>query len=48
MSGLVTNPTSQFITPYPGNICENAKIFTGKVNTDGLNPDNRQPVYHIE
>lgn len=48
MSSLVTCPTSQFINPYLGNICENAKIFIGLVNTDALNPDNRQPVYLMQ
>lgn len=48
MSSLVTNPASQFINPFLGSICENAKIFIGKVNTDGLNPDNRQPVYLMQ
>jgi hypothetical protein len=48
MSSLVTNPASQFINPYLGNICENAKIFIGKVNTDSLNPDNRQDVYLMQ
>jgi microcystin-dependent protein len=48
MSSLVTNPASQFINPYLGNICENAKIYIGLVNTDALNPDNRQPVYLMQ
>lgn len=48
MSSLVTNPASQFINPFLGNICENAKIFIGKVNTDGLNLDNRQDVYLMQ
>ena len=48
MSSLVTNPASQFINPFLGNICENAKIFIGLVNSDALNPDNRQQVYLME
>ena len=48
MSSLVTNPTSQFINPFLGNSCEHAKIYIGKVNTDGLNLDNRQDVYLMQ
>ena len=44
MSSLVTNPTSQFINPLFGSPCADAKIYIGKVNTDALNPENRQPV----
>lgn len=48
MSSLVTNPTAQFINPYFGNPCENAKIFIGKVNTDAAVPENRQQVYLMQ
>lgn len=48
MSSLVTNPTSQFINPYLGNPCDNAKIYIGKVNTDAMHPDNRQAVYLMQ
>lgn len=45
MSRLATNLISQFIPSYPGLIHEIAKIYPGKVNTDGLNLDNCQDVY---
>lgn len=48
MSSLVTNPTSQFINPFFGNPCENAKIFIGKVNTDAMAAGNRQDVYLMQ
>ncbi|MFX2611939.1 phage tailspike protein [Enterobacter mori] len=37
----------QLINPLFGNICENAKIYIGKVGTDGMVPDNRQDVYLV-
>lgn len=48
MSSLITNPTPQFINPLFGNACADAKIYIGKVNTDALNPQNRQPVYMLQ
>lgn len=48
MSSLITNPTPQFINPFLGTICENAKIYIGMPNTDGLNLDNRQDVYLMQ
>ncbi|WP_368766716.1 phage tailspike protein [Enterobacter hormaechei] len=48
MSSLVTSPTPQFINPLFGNVCADAKIFIGKVNTDALNPANRQSVYILK
>lgn len=45
MSGLITNPTPQFINPLFGNICENASIYIGKVGTDAMAPENRIAVY---
>lgn len=47
MSTLVTNPTPQFINPLFGNVCENAKIYIGKVGTDALVPENRLDVYLV-
>lgn len=47
MSALVTNPTPQFINPLFGNVCENAKIYIGKVGTDALVPENRLDVYLV-
>lgn len=47
MSALVTNPTPQYINPLFGNICENAKIYIGKVGTDALAPENRIDVYLV-
>lgn len=48
MSSLVTNPNAQFINPFFGVPCENAKIFIGKVNTDAAIPENRQQVYLMQ
>lgn len=47
MSALVTNPTPQLINPLFGNVCENAKVYIGKIGTDALDPDNRQDVYLV-
>ncbi|WP_343529310.1 phage tailspike protein [Yokenella regensburgei] len=47
MSSLVTNPTSQFINPLFGNICENASIYIGKPGTDAMAPENRIDVYMV-
>lgn len=48
MSGLVTNPTPQFIDPMLGEKLQNAKIYVGISGTDALNPDNRQAVYLMQ
>lgn len=48
MSSLVTSPYAQFVDPYFGVPCENAKIFIGKVNTDAAKPENRQQVYLMQ
>lgn len=48
MSSLVTNPNAQFVNPFFGTPCENAKIFIGKVNTDAGKPENRQQVYLMQ
>jgi Head binding len=48
MSSLVTNSTPQFINPIFGNPCDRAIIYIGYVNTDGLQPELKQPVYMMQ
>ncbi|WP_370641230.1 phage tailspike protein [Lelliottia sp. WAP21] len=48
MSGIVSNPTPQFINPLFGNPCADTKIYIGKVNTHAAKPENWQLIYILK